>query len=194
MKTETEITVTVKCDYNTLKQELEKNNFNIVEEYEIRDIYMIDKRIDLKLLSILDILKKCIIVRDIVNIKKVLLYKYKKFSENWDIIKQWKVECPITDISKATDFMESIDYKQLFKIYDKCIVFANNESELIVQIVNNEHLFIEMETKWEYINKKYYSVQEMIDDLNRYNLPIDNSSYYAKKAEIILKDTLKYNK
>ena len=82
MKTETEITVTVKCDYNTLKQELEKNNFNIVEEYEIRDIYMIDKRIDLKLLSILDILKKCIIVRDIVNIKKVLLYKYKKFSEN----------------------------------------------------------------------------------------------------------------
>lgn len=82
MKTETEITVTVKCDYDTLKKKLEKNNFKIVEEYEIKDIYMIDKNIDLKQLSTLDILKKCILVRDIVDIKKVLLYKYKEYAEN----------------------------------------------------------------------------------------------------------------
>lgn len=193
MKTETEITVTVKCDYDTLKKELEKNNFKIVEEYEIKDIYMIDKNIDLNQLSTLDILKKCILVRNIVDIKKVLLYKYKEYAENWDIIKQWKVECPVTDILKAIDFMKSINYKQLFRIYDKCIVFTNNETELVVQIVNNNHLFIEMETKCEHIDKKYSSEQEMIDDLNRYNLPIDNSSYFAKKAEIVLKDTLKYN-
>lgn len=191
MKIETEITVTVKCDYDTLKKELEKNNFKIVEEYEIKDIYMIDKNIDLKQLSTLDILKKCILVRDIVDIKKSLLYKYKEYAENWDIIKQWKVECPITDISKATDFMESINYKQLFKIYDKCIVFANNETELVVQAVNDKYLFIEMETNCEHIDRKYNSEQEMIDDLNSYNLPIDNSNYFAKKAEIILKDTLK---
>lgn len=190
MKIETEITVAVKCDYYTLKKELEKNNFKIVEEYEIKDIYMIDKNIDLKQLSTLDISKKCILVRDIVDIKKVLLYKYKEFSENWDIIKQWKVECPITDIWKAIEFMESINYKQLFRIYDKCIVFANNETELVVQIVNNEHIFIEMETKCEHIDKKYNSEQELIDDLNRYNLPIDNSNYFAKKAEIVLKENL----
>lgn len=82
MKNEIEITVTVKCNYDTLKKELEKNNFKIVEEYEIKDIYMIDKNIDLKQLSTLDILKKCILVRDIVDIKKVLLNKYKEYAEN----------------------------------------------------------------------------------------------------------------
>ena len=87
--------------------------------------------------------------------------------------------------------MESINFKTLFEIKDKCIVFANDESELVVQIVNDKHLFIEMETKCEHINRKYSSEQEMIDDLNRYNLLIGNSNYFAKKAEIILKDTLK---
>lgn len=193
MKTEIEITVTVKCDYDTLKKELEKNNFKIVEEYEIKDIYMIDRNIDLTKLSSLDILKKCILVRDIANIKKVLLYKYKEYAENWDIIKQWKVECPITDIEKAVEFMESINFKTLFEIKDKCIVFANNESELVVQIVNDKHLFIEMETKCEHISRIYNSIQEMIVDFDRYNLPIDNSNYFAKKAEIVLNETLKFN-
>lgn len=87
--------------------------------------------------------------------------------------------------------MESINYKQLFKIYDKCIVFVNNETELVVQVVNEKYLFIEMETNCEHINRKYSSEQEMIDDLNNYDLPIDNSNYFAKKAEIILKDILK---
>lgn len=190
MKNELEITVLVKCDYNSLKNELEKHDFKIVEEYDLNDIYMTDKNVDLTKLSSLDILKKCILVRDIVNIKKVLLYKYKEYAENWDIIKQWKVECPITDVKKAIEFMESINYKTLFEIHDKCIVFANNESELVVQIVNNTHLFIEMEKECEYINKTYNSIQDMINDLNKYDLPIDNSNYFVKKAEIILKENL----
>ena len=31
----------------------------------------------------------------------------------------------------------------------------------------------------------------MKDDINRYNLPIDNSNYFVKKAELILSETLK---
>ena len=192
MKNEIEITVQVKCDYITLKTELEKHNFKIVEEYELNDIYMIDRNIYLNKLSSLDILKKCILVRDIVNIKKELLYKYKEYAKNWDIIKQWKVECPITDIEKAVEFMKSINYKTLFEIRDKCIVFANEESELVVQIVNDKYLFIEMETKCEHINRTYNSTQDMVDDLNRYDLAIDNSNYFAKKAEIVLIETLQH--
>lgn len=75
MVMETEITVLVKSDYEVLKRELEKNEFQIKEKYELKDIYMIDKDIDLSKLSKLEILKKCILVRDIVNIKKELLYK-----------------------------------------------------------------------------------------------------------------------
>ena len=191
MKMETEITVLVKSTYNDLKKELEKNGFQIKEEYELRDDYMINNDINLSKLSKLEILQNCILVRDMVNIKKELLYKYKKYASNGDILEQGKVECPVTDIDKAVKFMESINYKKIFNIYDKCIVFANRETELVVQLVNNKYIFIEMESKCQHINRKYESVEELKKDLNRYNLPIDNSNYFVKKAELILGETLK---
>lgn len=190
MKMETEITVLVKSDYNTLKRILKENEFQKKEEYELEDTYMIDNNIDLSKLSKLEILQKCILVRNIVNIKKELLYKYKKYAPNGDIIEQGKVECPILDIDKAIDFMKSINYKKLFKIYDKCIVYANKETELIVQLVNDKYIFIEMEDNCEYINRHYNSVEELKEDLNRYQLPIDTSNYFVKKAELILNEQL----
>ena len=194
MKMETEITVLVNSDYETLKRQLEKYNFKIVEEYELNDIYMINKNIDLNELSNLEILKKCILVRDIVDIKKVLLYKYKKYADNGDILEQGKVECPIIDVDKAVGFMESIDYKVLFKIYDKCIVFTNGETEFVVQLVNDEYIFIEMEAECSNIDRVYKSVAELKEDINRYNLPIDKSNYFVKKAEIELEKVLKKEK
>lgn len=194
MKMETEITVLVNSSYENLRNELEKYNFKIVDEYELNDIYMINKNIDLNELSNLEILKKCILVRDIVDIKKVLLYKYKKYSDNGDILEQGKVECPIIDVDKAISFMESIDYKVLFKIYDKCIVFTNGETELVVQLVNDEYIFIEMEAECSNIDRVYKNVAELKEDINRYNLPIDKSNYFVKKAEIELEKVLKKEK
>lgn len=190
MVMETEITVLVKSDYEVLKRELEKNEFQIKEKYELKDVYMIDKDIDLSKLSKLEILKKCILVRNIVNIKKELLYKYKKYDVNGDILEQGKVECPVIDIEKAIGFMESINYKKLFNIYDRCIVYANKETELVVQLVNDKYIFIEMESECEHIKRKYNSVEELKNDINRYNLPIDNSNYFVKKAELILSENI----
>ena len=194
MKMETEITVLVNSGYETLRNELEKYNFKIVDEYELNDIYMINKNINLDELSNLEILKKCILVRDIVDIKKVLLYKYKKYSDNGDILEQGKVECPIIDVDKAVNFMESIDYKVLFKIYDKCIVFTNGSTELVVQLVNDEYIFIEMEAECSNIDRVYKDIDELKEDINRYNLPIDKSNYFVKKAEIELEKVLKKEK
>lgn len=190
MKNELEITVLVKTDYDTLKNELNKNGFIVKEEYELNDYYMISQDIDIFKSNKLDVLKKCILVREIVDIKKSLLYKYKKFADNGDIIEQGKVECPVEDIQKAVDFMQSINYKKLFSIYDKCIVYANDNTELIVQLVNNKYIFIEMEYKPAYIDRQYKDIGELIEDINKYNLSIDTSNYFVKKAEIILNETL----
>ena len=191
MQKEREITVLVKCDYKTLKKELENNNFKIVEEFQLNDIYMIDKNLDLSKLSSLEILWKCILIRDLIGIKKSLIYKHKSYTANWDIIEEWKTECPITNISKAKEFMQSINYKTLFEIHDKCFVFTNKKSKLVVQLVNDEYIFIEMEAECKHINRKYNTIDELKEDLNSYNLPIDSTTYFAKKAEIILKETLK---
>ena len=154
MQMETEITVLVKTDYDSLKKELYANGFQEKERYTVNDAYLVNSEIDILKMNNLDILKNCVLVRDVVGIEKELLYKYKKIDVNGDIIEQGKVKCPIIDVDKAIQFMKTIKYKELFNIFDDCIVFANNNTELVVQLVNNKYIFIEMESKCEYIKKE----------------------------------------
>ena len=191
MQMETEITVLVKTDYETLKKELKTYGFQEKEKYTVNDVYLIDGTIDILKMKSLDILKNCVLVRDIVGIEKDLLYKYKKFDTNGDIIEQGKVEWPIIDLDKAIQFMKMIKYKKLFNIVDNCVVFANDTTELVVQLVNSKYIFIEMESKCEYIKKEYKNVNDLKNELCRYNLSIDSSNFFVKKAEIILNEILK---
>ena len=193
MKIENEITVLVTSSFDKLHQALINNGFTVVDKYIANDIYMIDKNIDLSKLSNLEILKKCIIVREITGYKKVLLYKHKEYDDNGDVLVNGKIECPIIDISKAIEFMEAINYQKLIEIRDKCTEYANNEIELIVQDVNNKYLFFEAEQECRNINKKFKSLDEIKNTINKYNLPFAKDNYFVKKAEIVLKETLKRN-
>ena len=190
MKLENEITVLVKTDYKSLLYELAQNGFIQKEEYIINDTYLINDTIDIFNMNTLNILKKCVLVRNVEGIEKELLYKYKEYADNGDITKQTKVKCPVVDISTPIDCMKAIGYRKLFNIYDKCIVFINNKTELVVQLVNKKYIFIEMESKCEYIDKEYNTIDDMKDDLCSYNLSIDKSNFFVKKAEIILKELL----
>lgn len=190
MKKEIEITVRVNVGYEKLEEELKRNNFIKKEEYIVNDSYLINSSINITDMKSLDILKKCVLVRDIVGILKQLLYKYKKYDSNGDIIEQGKIKCPVTDINKAMEFMNAIGYEKLFDIHDKCIVFTNDKTELVVQLVNDKYIFIEMESEPQYINRKYENVDELKDDICSYNLSIDKSNFFVKKAELILNETL----
>lgn len=190
MKKEIEITVRVNVSYEKLEEELKQNNFIKKEEYIVNDSYLINSSINITDMKSLDILKKCVLVRDIVGILKQLLYKYKKYDSNGDIIEQGKIKCPVTDINKAMEFMNAIGYEKLFDIHDKCIVFANDKTELVVQLVNDKYIFIEMESEPQYTNRKYENVEELKDDICSYNLSIDKSNFFVKKAELILNETL----
>ena len=191
---EKEITVLVNKDYETLHKKLIENNFQIKEKFDLNDIYMIHKDVDVENVSKLDVLKQCILVRDIVGYTKSLTYKYKKYAPNGDILEQGKTECEINSIEDAVKFMEAINYKILFKIYDKCIVYANKKTEFVVQIVNDKYIFIELEDKCSNIDRFYNTIEEMKEDLDSYNLPYNKDNYFVKKAELVLNDTLEKNK
>lgn len=191
MKIENEITVLVTSDYNTLHKELLKNGFEVKDRYVANDIYMIDKSVDLSKLNTLDILKKCIIVREITGYKKVLLYKHKEYDENNNITVNGKIECPIEDTGKAIEFMKAINYESLIEIHDKCTEYANDEIEIIVQDVNDKYLFFEVEDECRSIKKKFSGIKEIKDTINKYDLPFARDNYFVKKAEIILNEKLK---
>ena len=190
MKYENEITVQVTCSYEELHNLLIKQGFKIIEKYTIIDEYLISKDYDLRNKNYLDILKECVIVRYIENIVKELLYKYKEYSNNGDIIKQAKVSCKVNDIKEASNFMKTIGYKELIHIQNNSVVYTNDKIEFAVQLVNDKYIFIELEDKSEYLNKTYSSIEEMKEEINLYNVPIVKDKYFAKKAAIILEDEL----
>ena len=191
MKYEKEITVLVTVDYETLNKKLLESNFSIKEKYQLNDIYMIPENLKLSKLQPLDILQKCVIIREVIGIEKELLYKYKKYKSNGDIIEQGKIKCSIKDVGEALEFMKVLKYKSLFNIFDQCIVYSDNNIEITVQIVNNTYIFIEMEDHSKFISKQYENVEEMIKELEKYDIPYEKDNYFVKKAEIMLKNILK---
>lgn len=47
-----------------------------------------------------------------------------------------------------------------------------------------------MESEPQYINREYENVDKLKDDICSYNLSIDKSNFFVKKAELILNETL----
>ena len=86
MEMEKEITIQIICTYEKLHSILLTKGFEIKEKYNMKDYYMINSNIDIDNMKSLEILKKYILVRDIENITKQLLYKY--FNINKRIFQQ----------------------------------------------------------------------------------------------------------
>ena len=179
-----EITVEVNISYEELDKLLKEKGFKIVDEYTVNDTYMLDNRIDTTNLSNRVILSKCILVRDMSPYTKNLTYKNKEFDQNGDIVNQVKIDCPVEDIDKAIKFMEAINYKKLFNLKDDFIIYSNDLIELAIQLVDS-HIYIEVEAKYK---DKVYTIDEMKQMLDSYDLPYDKSNYFVKKAEIKMEE------
>lgn len=191
MKYENEITVQVTCNYEELHSLLIKQGFKIIEKYTIIDEYLISKDYDLKNKNSLDILKECVIVRYIENTLKELLYKYKEYSNNGDIIKQAKVSCKVNDIKEASNFMKTIGYKELIHIQNNSVVYTNDKIEFAVQLVNDKYIFIELEERSEHVKTVFSNIEDMKKVIDSLNIPMVKKNYFAKKAVIVLEESKK---
>ena len=73
-------------------------------------------------------------------------------------------------------------------INDHILVYATEKDELAIQVVNNNHIYIEIEEECHYANRIYNSIEEMKKVIIDNNIPIKDNNYFAKKAEIELKE------
>lgn len=184
MKFEKEITVEVSCNIEELLKILKENAFELKEVYDVNDIYMIDKKYK-SIEDKLELLKHTILIRDIIEENKEtkqITYKYKEYDENGNITKQGKTNCKINSIEEAVNLFNALGYEKLININDHLLVYANKDDEFVIECVNNKHIYIEIEDKCNYIDKCYKSDEEMKDAINKYNLPLKQNNYYAKKA------------
>ena len=192
MKFESEITVEVNTNLDNLIEILENNKFVLKEKYDLNDVYMINKSD--KNGDFLSMLNKCVLIRDIIEEDKetkMLTYKYKEYNDKKEITKQGKIKVKIDDIEKAKELFEKLNFEELIRINDNILDYANDKDELLIQCVNNKHIYIEIEDKCNYINRSYNSIDEMKEVISKYSIPIKGNNYFVKKAEIELNEVYK---
>ena len=181
-----EITVELDTNLKTLSELLQNQWFNIIEEFDLNDIYMIKK--DFKESdSYLKKLSNCVIIRNWVyhnRHSEEILYKHKEYDENENITNQFDVKCKIESIPEAKSLLEAIWYEECIKIFDHIFVYSNWEDEFVVQHVNNKHIYIELEDHCSRTNKEYQSVEEMKTFIRWLNIPLKWENFFVKKAEI----------
>lgn len=137
-------------------------------------------------------LNKCILIRNVIEENKetkMLTYKYKEYNENNDIIKQGKIKVKIDDIASSKLLFEKLNFEELIRVNDHSLVYATDKDELVIQNVNDKHIYIEIEDKCHYANRFYNSIDEMKNVIINNSIPIKNNDYFVKKAEIELKET-----
>ncbi len=193
MNFENEITVEVDTNLEDLIKTVESKGFKFKEEYDLKDIYLINKKD--KKGDYLSMLNKCVLIRDIIEENKetkMLTYKYKEYNENKEITKQGKVKVKIDDVDNSKLLFEKLGFEELIRINDHIMVYATDKDEINIQDVNNKHIYIEIEDKCNYADRVYNSIDEMKDVITNNDIPIKDNGYFVKKAEIELKE--KYGK
>ena len=185
MKFEKEITVSVNTSKKDFIKYLEDNNYNKIDSYIVDDMYYVINDIDLDM-NPLDILKKSILIRSIDDKKHLLVYKYKEYDDNENIINQGKSQVQVNNKKDAKTFLKTIGYKELISIVDNIEVYEKNGLEICIEEVNEKYLFIEIEE-----NDKYNTIEKMIEALNNTKIDYDKSNYFVKKAKIIFEEKYK---
>lgn len=144
MNFENEITVLVNSELNDIKEYLSNLGFKVMEEYCVNDIYMINKcYVDNE--HSLELLKKCVLIRNIIDesgSKKFLTYKYKEYNDKAEIIKQGKINVKVDSIDNSRKLLEALNFEKLISINDNLTVYSNGVDEIVLQCVNNKHIYI----------------------------------------------------
>ena len=182
MKFEKEITVSINTSKEELIKFLENNNYRKINDYIVDDIYYVENKVDLNS-NALDILKKCILVRTINETNHTLVYKYKEYDSNENIINEGKSKIQIYNREEAKEFLESIGYRELIHIVDEMNIYEKDGLELGVQYVNDKYLYIEVEE-----NDKYNTIDKLKKALEETNIDYDKTDYFVKKAKIIFEE------
>lgn len=183
IKEENEITVKVICSKNELLKSLVDKGFKEGRTFSLDDYYFIPNNLDIENMTTRDIVSKSVIIRYIVNerkIRQVITFKIKDINDNDDIINQQAINCDIYNIEEAKKLFETIGYYEIMNIKENDIVYSKNGLELALKFINNGEILIEIETE---PNTEWDTVEKLKNIISTLELPIEKDKYFVKKAE-----------
>ncbi len=197
LKQNNEITVKL----NTTKQELiellTSKGFTLKNKQFLEDLYFIPNNLNIKNLSVREIISHAVLLRSLFEIDKVtykgirLCYKQKVFDNNDCVTKQTQYNVDVISREDAKNFLQAIGYTQILEICEYEYQLIKNELMFEIKDVENGDILMEIETVE---SKNFDTVDKIIQYLKQLKLPVDETNYFVKKAEIELQKRLTTNK
>lgn len=182
---EFEITVKVENTKDEIKEILKE--YKYLRNTRLLDTYMVDKSVNLKGLTPLQILDHCILIR-IIGDRICVNKKVKKYDENGDTIFRDVYYLEAKSYEEARGFLENIGYEELMVVDDDMYVYEKDGEEMAIQYVKDAGTLIEIE--YEDFSDVESLKKYTVDKLKKLNFKFDETKLDVKKAEIVLKKRL----
>ncbi len=142
-----EITTRVTEPLNTVEEKITKLGFKKIRTSRIDDIYMCPVVEAITKDTISNNLAKCVLIRQLdtgEQIFKMLTFKNKVFNNGMTISEE-KISLDIHDVNKAKELFLALNFKELIRVKDNCIIYEKDGLELAFQQVDGLGLLLEYE-------------------------------------------------
>ena len=190
-----QIEITVRLDENMQSaiSKLENQGFKKIRESQIDDVYMTAKLKELNKDNIQTILKKSVLLRSIKlenkEIKKIT-YKNKEIDKNGDVISEQKINLDCSDLEKAKDLFEHLEFEELIRVKYKVIVYSKGKVEYAFQDVENLGVLIEYENMDDFEGKSLDEIntvkKNMFEEIKNTGINLTEEKDVKKAYELIL--------
>ena len=190
-----QIEITVRLDENMQNaiRKLEKQGFKKIRESQIDDVYMTAKLKELNKDNIQTILKKSVLLRSLKlenkEIKKIT-YKNKETDKDGDIISEQKINLDCSDLEKAKDLFEHLEFEELIRVRYKVTVYGKGKVEYAFQDVENLGVLIEYENMNDFEGKSLDEIntvkKNMFEEIKNTGINLTEEKDVKKAYELIL--------
>lgn len=189
---EVEITLKVNDSLDECIKKLENQNFKVIRNSVVDDLYMTQNKNMLNKDNIDNILKTCVLIRYLnANGKefKKITYKNKVYN-NGNIVSEKKINVDCLDLIKARELFEALGFEKLVRVKYIVTVLSDGNKEFAFQEVENLGLLLEYEstknlddcTDEEVLNEK----DNMIEEILQTGISVDERLNVKKAYDIIL--------
>ena len=190
-----QIEITVRLDENMQSaiSKLENQGFKKIRESQIDDVYMTAKLKELNKDNIQTILKKSVLLRSLKlenkEIKKIT-YKNKEIDKDGDIISEQKINLDCSDLEKAKDLFEHLEFEELIRVRYKVTVYGKGKVEYAFQDVENLGVLIEYENMNDFEGKALDEInsvkKNMVEEIKNTGINLTEEKDVKKAYELIL--------
>lgn len=142
---ETEITVQVFDDFETIKNKVSEHGFRLVREKKMYDKYFSRFSLNkLRTMKYKNVIANSFLIRSFADDDATLVYKNKVVKGN-TVVMEEKIKTKIDSVQSAKQIFEMAGLSNWCNLMQDMFIFSDGTTELAVQVVENLGIFIEYE-------------------------------------------------